>query len=103
MPFTPVRIPYFAISLQRTEAKTQEGRPPNFCSRPLGSCAAFYAVQYLKTRHLDSHGVEVPVTADMLRQTLREVGVRPLLQGVLLWIVVAVGSLLLIRGGWIAL
>ena len=37
------------------------------------------------------------------KQTLREVGVRPLLQGILLWIVVAAGSLMLIRSGWIAL
>lgn len=36
-------------------------------------------------------------------KTLRQVGVRPLLQGVLLWIVVAVGSLSLIRSGWIHL
>lgn len=36
-------------------------------------------------------------------KTLREVGVRPLLQGVVLWIVVAVGSLSLIRCGWIHL
>jgi uncharacterized integral membrane protein (TIGR00698 family) len=36
-------------------------------------------------------------------QTLKQVGVRPLLQGVLLWVVVAVGSLCLIRGGWIHL
>jgi uncharacterized integral membrane protein (TIGR00698 family) len=37
------------------------------------------------------------------KKTLTEVGVRPLLQGVLLWIVVAVGSLTLIRTGWIHL
>jgi uncharacterized integral membrane protein (TIGR00698 family) len=37
------------------------------------------------------------------RGTLREVGPRPLLQGIVLWIVVAVTSLLLIRSGWIAL
>ena len=36
-------------------------------------------------------------------KTLRQVGVRPLVQGVLLWIVVAVGSLSLIRAGWIHL
>lgn len=35
------------------------------------------------------------------RQTLRTVGVRPLLQGVLLWIIVACGSLALIFSGWI--
>ncbi len=37
------------------------------------------------------------------KKTLREVGVRPLLQGILLWIVVASGSLALIRAGWITL
>jgi uncharacterized integral membrane protein (TIGR00698 family) len=37
------------------------------------------------------------------RNTLREVGLRPLMQGVVLWIIVASGSLALIRGGWIAL
>jgi uncharacterized integral membrane protein (TIGR00698 family) len=35
-------------------------------------------------------------------KTLRAVGVRPLVQGVLLWILVATGSLCLIRAGWIA-
>ena len=37
------------------------------------------------------------------KKTLREVGVRPMLQGVLLWIVVAAGSLSLILAGWIRL
>jgi uncharacterized membrane protein YadS len=36
-------------------------------------------------------------------KTLREVGARPLLQGVVLWAIVAVGSLELIRIGWIHL
>lgn len=35
--------------------------------------------------------------------TLKRVGHRPLLQGVLLWLLVSVGSLWLIRAGWIAL
>jgi uncharacterized integral membrane protein (TIGR00698 family) len=35
--------------------------------------------------------------------TIRQVGPRPLLQGVLLWIAVAAGSLALIRAGWIHL
>jgi len=35
------------------------------------------------------------------RESLKRVGVRPLVQGVLLWIVVATASLLLIRAGWI--
>jgi uncharacterized membrane protein YadS len=36
-------------------------------------------------------------------RVLREVGIRPLLQGVLLWVLVAVGSLTLIHAGWIHL
>jgi uncharacterized integral membrane protein (TIGR00698 family) len=36
------------------------------------------------------------------RKTLKQVGVRPLLQGLFLWIIVGVGSLLLIRAGVIA-
>jgi hypothetical protein len=37
------------------------------------------------------------------RATLKEVGWRPLAQGVLLWILVGVTSLYFIRIGWIAL
>jgi uncharacterized membrane protein YadS len=37
------------------------------------------------------------------RATLKEVGWRPLLQGVLLWAVVGITSLYFIRIGWIAL
>jgi len=37
------------------------------------------------------------------KNTLRQVGPRPLLQGVILWGIVSVGSLWLIRAGWIAL
>jgi uncharacterized integral membrane protein (TIGR00698 family) len=39
----------------------------------------------------------------MNRRSLREVGVRPLALGLLLWFAVATISLLLIRGGWIRL
>jgi uncharacterized integral membrane protein (TIGR00698 family) len=35
--------------------------------------------------------------------SLKQVGHRPLLQGILLWLMVSLGSLWLIRGGWIAL
>jgi uncharacterized integral membrane protein (TIGR00698 family) len=37
------------------------------------------------------------------RQTLKKVGARPLLQGVALWLVVAVATLAAIRAGWIRL
>jgi len=37
----------------------------------------------------------------LTRQTLRRVGVRPFVQGVALWLIVALSSLALIRIGWI--
>jgi uncharacterized integral membrane protein (TIGR00698 family) len=37
------------------------------------------------------------------RQTLRQVGARPLLQGVVLWVVVALASLVVIIRGWVQL
>lgn len=37
------------------------------------------------------------------KATLRKVGARPLIQGVILWLIVGISSLVLIRLGWIAL
>jgi putative redox protein len=45
--------------------------PPELMLASLGSCAAFYAVQYLKTRNLAERGVEVSVTAEKLKQPAR--------------------------------
>ena len=45
--------------------------PPELMLASLGSCAAFYAVQYLKTRNLTAIGVEASVTADKLTQPAR--------------------------------
>jgi len=45
--------------------------PPELLLASLGSCAAFYAVQYLKTRNLANTGVEVTVTAEKLKQPAR--------------------------------
>ena len=45
--------------------------PPELLLASLGSCAAFYAVQYLKTRNLAETGVEVTVTAEKLKQAAR--------------------------------
>ncbi|MGA2570708.1 MAG: OsmC family protein [Terracidiphilus sp.] len=45
--------------------------PPEFLLASLGSCAAFYAAQYLKTRNLAQTGVEVAVTAEKLLQPAR--------------------------------
>ena len=43
------------------------------------------------------------IGATLSPAALRKVGPRPLLQGVILWIIVAVRSLLAIRAGWIAI
>ena len=45
--------------------------PPELLLASLGSCAAFHAVQYLKTRNLAETGVEVTVTAEKLKQPAR--------------------------------
>jgi uncharacterized OsmC-like protein len=45
--------------------------PPELMLASLGSCAAFYAVQYLQTRNLAQTGLEVSVTADKIRQPAR--------------------------------
>lgn len=45
--------------------------PPELLMASLGSCAAFYAVQYLKSRNLAQSGVEVSVTAKKLKQPTR--------------------------------
>jgi putative redox protein len=42
--------------------------PPELLLASLGSCAAFYAVQYLKARNLSDSGVEVSITAEKLKQ-----------------------------------
>ncbi len=65
-----------------------------------------FAPAYAVLNHAGRIGLTVTlflIGSGLSRQTLREVGVRPLAQGVALWAVVAVGSLLLIRAGWIAL
>lgn len=45
--------------------------PPELMLASLGSCAAFYAVQYLKTRNLADRGVGVSVTAEKLKHPAR--------------------------------
>jgi uncharacterized membrane protein YadS len=57
-------------------------------------------------KHLGGIGLTVTlylIGTGLSVKTLREVGVRPFLQGILLWLFVAVGSLALIRSGWIHL
>ncbi|HEV2137091.1 MAG TPA: OsmC family protein [Terracidiphilus sp.] len=42
--------------------------PPELLLASLGTCAGFYAVQYLKTRNLPQSGLEVTVAAEKLKQ-----------------------------------
>jgi putative redox protein len=42
--------------------------PPELLLASLGSCAAYYAVQYLKTRNLPESGIEATVDAEKLKQ-----------------------------------
>lgn len=57
-------------------------------------------------KHLGVIGLTVTlflIGTGLSKKTLQDVGVRPLLQGVVLWIVVAIGSLMLIRSGFVHL
>jgi putative redox protein len=45
--------------------------PPEFLLASLGTCAGFYAVQYLKTRGLPTDGLEVKVSAEKAAQPAR--------------------------------
>lgn len=45
--------------------------PPEFLLVALGTCAGFYAAQYLKTRALPAEGLQVKVTAEKAVQPAR--------------------------------
>ena len=45
--------------------------PPELLLASLGSCAAFYAAEYLRTRNLAKSGLEVSVSAEKLRKPAR--------------------------------
>jgi len=45
--------------------------PPEFLLASLGTCAGFYAAQYLKARSLSAEGLEVTVTAEKAKQPAR--------------------------------
>lgn len=66
----------------------------------------FFQAAYPALRHLGILGLTVTlylIGTGISKRTLREVGLRPLLQGIMLWVVVATGSLALIRADWIHL
>jgi putative redox protein len=45
--------------------------PPEFLLASLGTCAGFYALQYLKSRSLSTEGLTVRVTAEKAMQPAR--------------------------------
>ncbi len=45
--------------------------PPEYLLVSLGTCAGFYAAQYLKTRRLSAEGLEIKVSADKAMQPAR--------------------------------
>jgi uncharacterized integral membrane protein (TIGR00698 family) len=72
-------------------------------------CASYVPVlhpQYLELARLGKLGLGVTlflIGTTISRQTLKEVGARPLIQGVVLWVIVGTVSLLMILKGWIHL
>ncbi len=61
---------------------------------------------YPALARLGKDGLDVTlflIGTGLTRKTLRAVGMRPMLQGVALWVVMAAGTLWAIRAGWIAL
>jgi len=78
-----------------------------FClAAVLNTYVHFFQSAYPVLRHLGSIGLTVTlylIGTGLSMKTLRDVGVRPFLQGILLWLFVAVGSLTLIRVDWIHL
>jgi uncharacterized membrane protein YadS len=64
------------------------------------------AALFAKLNSLGRSGLTVVlflIGAGLSRETIRRVGVRPMVQGVALWVVIATVSLLAIRAGWISL
>jgi uncharacterized OsmC-like protein len=45
--------------------------PPEFLLAALGSCAAYYAVEYLKARQLATQGTKVHITAEKVKNPAR--------------------------------
>ncbi len=61
---------------------------------------------FVSLYHLGTAGLTVTlflIGSGLSGETLKKVGVKPLLQGIALWIVIALGSLEFIRWGWIRL
>jgi uncharacterized integral membrane protein (TIGR00698 family) len=72
------------------------------CNTYLPAGAAAYSV-LVKVAKIGLTATLFLIGSGISVTTLKEVGHRPLLQGILLWLLVSLGSLWLIRAGWIGL
>ena len=111
----PVALVTAAV-VQRSRPKDQAHRHGVKLQLPwfiLLFCLAAVAKTYLPVpglyaaiSHLGRIGLAVVlflIGSGISRETLRRAGFRPMLQGVILWLVMASASLYAIRGGWISL
>jgi len=103
-----VPVSVFTAVVKKSKAKIQwPWFIAFFCLAALANTylPAFHAV-YPALNKLGKAGLTVTlflIGTGLSKETLKRVGVRPLAQGVLLWAIVAVGSLGMIRLGWIHL
>lgn len=96
---------------QQTEGKRVKIQIPWFIGLfVLAAVARTYLPQaagmFSKLNALGKSGLTVVlflIGAGLSRETIRRVGVRPMVQGVALWLVIATCSLMAIRAGWISL
>ena len=72
------------------------------CNTYLPPCAQAYAIA-VKVAKIGLTATLFLIGSGISVATIKRVGHRPLLQGIILWLLVLVGSLWLIRIGWIAL
>ncbi len=102
-----------ALAMRRSRRRTQSARIqwPWFI---LLFCIAAAMNSFLPAMHplfsmlskLGKNGLVVTlflIGTGLSKKTLQQVGARPMLQGVLLWILIGTASLLAIRSGWVAL
>lgn len=88
----PVQLPWFILF---------------FCLAAVANtCLPIGHAAYPVLKHLGIIGLTVTlflIGTGLSRQAIRKVGPRPMLQGIILWLIVATASLALIRAGWVHL
>ena len=103
-------VPITVAAAVRTGSKTRVQWPWFILLFCLAAMLNTYFLQGLPVYHVLSNAGKLMliftlflIGATLSPAALRKVGPRPLIQGVLLWIVVAATSLLAIRAGWISI